>query len=138
MTAVLVRAAAAFVGAPEPDGARRTALAARIAALVARQPKDRRRLLALGALALDWLPVLRYGRRFRGLDAPRAEATLRFLSCAPLAPLRRLHAALKLMLQFAWYLDPGAQAETDYDGPWLGRVAVEVAPPPDLGTGRVA
>jgi hypothetical protein len=133
VTAALVRAAAAFVGAPAPTGARRDALAARVRTLIAAQPEDRRRLLRFGAVVLDGLAVLRYGRRFRALDDARAEAWLRSLSRAPFAPLRRLHAGLKLLLQYAWYLDPEAAAETGYDGPWLGRFPIEAGPPPDLG-----
>lgn len=136
MNSVLVRAAAAFVGAPPPDGARREALEGRLAALIGRQPADQRRLLRVGALTLDVLAVFRYGRRFRALDDARAEAFLVVLSRAPLAPLRRLHASLKLLLQFAWYLDPAAVAETDYDGPWLGRVPIEAGPPPRLDAAR--
>lgn len=132
MNAALVRAAAAFVGAPLPDGPRREALERRLAALIGRQPADQRRLLAIGTVTLDVLAAFRYGRRFRALDDVRAEAFLVALSRAPLAPLRRLHASLKLLLQFAWYLDPEAAAETDYDGPWLGRVPIEAGPPPRL------
>jgi hypothetical protein len=136
--ATLVRAAAVFTGGAEPEGARREALERRIRAILAALPSDRRRLLAAGALALEWLPMLRFGRRFRALDAPRAEAWLRFLQRAPATPLRRLHASLKLLLQYAWYLDPATHAETDYDGPWLGRVDVAAGPPPKLDAAPAA
>jgi hypothetical protein len=128
----LVRAAAAFVGEPPPAGERRAALAARIAEMIGRQPRDRRLLLAGGALVLDLLPLARRGRRFRALDDEAAAATLAALADSSFSSLRRLHAALKLMLQFAWYADPAADASCDYDGPWLGRTAVAAAPPPRL------
>ena len=41
-----------------------------------------------------------------------------------------------MMTQLAWYADPAHWAECGYDGPWLGRVAVEAGPPPDLGPPR--
>ncbi|HYC78554.1 MAG TPA: hypothetical protein VEI02_13080 [Planctomycetota bacterium] len=132
MNRTLARAAAACVGAPTPQGAARDALIRRIADVLAPQPAGRRWLLRAGLAVLEVLPLLRYGRVFSALDAPRAEATLRALARSRLAPFRRLARALKMTVQYAWYLAPEAQAETGDDGPWLGRFEIPVGPPPRL------
>ena len=127
----LIRAASAFCGADVPEDAHAD-LAARISNRIADLPASERRLLRLGSFVLDLLPLPRHLRRFRNLDRPRAELVLRWCARAPIGQIRRLHRSLKMLLQFAWYSDPARWPEVGYDGPWLGRVAVEAGPPPRL------
>jgi hypothetical protein len=136
MIATLVRAAAAFVGEDVPGDAERARLERRLQAMIGRRPIGERGLLAAGVLLLEFLPLFRYGARFSTLDAARAESTLRFLAGAPLKPARRLVAALRPLLQFAWFADAEAQERIGYDGPWISRVAIEVGRPAVLTPAR--
>ncbi len=131
MIATLARAGAVFCGAAD-DGAPSRAVLERLTAMVACLPADQRALLRAGVFILDWIAVPRYMKRFRRLDAGRAEHVLRWLARAPIAPLRRLHASLKMITQMAWYADPARWPEIGYDGPWLGTRAVDVGPGPKL------
>jgi hypothetical protein len=72
------------------------------------------------------------GGRFAALGDRKARAVLDSLGRSRLKPLRRLHQSLRMMTQLAWYLDPARWPECGYDGPWLGRVAIESGPPPDI------
>lgn len=128
----LVRASAAFVGAGDPAGAERERLEAALARMTATLAPRERRLLRLGLLVLDLRSLASAGRRFASLGDSRARAVLDSLGASRLEALRRLHQSLRMMTQLAWYLDPVRWAECGYDGPWLGRVAVECGPPPAL------
>ena len=99
-------------------------------------PRERR-LLGLGVVRArrSARSSLR-GARSRSLDdGPRAASSTPSAARAS-AALRRLHLSLRMMTQLAWYADPAHWDECGYDGPWLGRVAVERGPPPDLGPSR--
>lgn len=135
MERMLVRTAAAFVGAgeegfPAPEAC---GTGERLGKMVVRLPRDQQRLLRIGCAIVDAIAVIRFGRRFAALDDHRARKLLRGLAKAPLGPLRRLHFVLKMMTQFAYFAGEEAWAAVGYDGPWLGRVDVEVAPAPRIG-----
>lgn len=83
-----------------------TALAARPAAL--------RRQLSLLLRALEWLPVLRYGRRLSRLDAARRARVLARLERAPLLALRRGFWGARTLVLMGYYTRPGADAEVGY------------------------
>jgi hypothetical protein len=129
----LVRASAAFVGAANPAGAERANLESSLRRMTAALAPRERRLLGIGTRVLDLRSLLRFGRRFRNLGDDAARKALDSLGASRIAALRRLHQSVRMMTQLAWYTDPAHWAECGYDGPWLGRVAVECGPPPDLG-----
>ena len=60
-----------------------------VEASLASRPETVKRQLRLFLTVADWLPLLRYGARFRSLPAGRREAFLRTLERAPLLPVRR-------------------------------------------------
>ena len=81
---------------------------------LAGRPAAVRRQLRLLIRLLDLLPLLRYGRRFRSLDAARR---LRFLEAAQNAPVllvRRGIWGLRTLAFMAYYERPGAAAEVGY------------------------
>jgi hypothetical protein len=84
-------------------------------------------------MVLDLLSRARHLRSFAALGDTEARRVLDALGRSPLAALRRLHLSLRMMTQLAWYSDAAHWSECGYDGPWIGRVAVEKGPPPDLG-----
>jgi hypothetical protein len=78
------------------------------------RPAAIQRQLRLLIRLLDLLPLFRYGRRFRTLDAARR---LRFLEAAQNAPvllLRRGVWGLRTLSFMAYYARPGAAAEIGY------------------------
>jgi hypothetical protein len=81
---------------------------------LATRPAVVRRQLRLLIRLLDLLPLLRYGRRFRSLDAARR---LRFLEAAQNAPvllLRRGIWGLRTLAFMAYYERPAAAAAIGY------------------------
>lgn len=132
MIETLVRASAAFVGAANPSGAERANLESGLERMTAALAPRERRLLGLGLSVLDLRSRLRFFRRFSRLGDAEARRVLDALGESKLAALRRLHQSLRMMTQLAWYADPAHWDECGYDGPWLGRIAVEAGPPPDL------
>jgi hypothetical protein len=128
----LVRASAAFVGAGNPAGAERERLAATLARMTSALAARERGLLRLGMLVLDLRALFAGGRRFAALGDAKARAVLNSLGRSRLAALRRLHHSVRMMTLLAWYADPAHWGECGYDGPWLGRVAVEAGPPPEI------
>lgn len=131
MIQALVRASAAFVGAGDPAGAERERLTATLTRMTDALAPRERRLLRLGMFVLD-LRARSRGGRFRALGDADARAVLDSLGRSRIAALRRLHQSVRMMTQLAWYSDSEHWAECGYDGPWLGRVAVEAGPPPDI------
>jgi hypothetical protein len=129
----LVRASSAFVGAPAPSGAARATLEAGLERMTAALAPRERRLLRLGVAVLGVLSRLSSGRAFPRLDDAAARKLLDRVGGSRIAALRRLHMSVRMMTQLAWYSDPARWAECGYDGPWLGRIAVDAGPPPDLG-----
>ena len=114
-------------------------------ALGARPPAMRRQL-RLFLRVLSWLPLLRYGRRFTGLDPERRRAVLRTLQDAPVLKLRQGIWGLRTLVYMGYYGQPEIQHELGYrahlDG-WRARaggpdpehtepvgVPLETRPPP--------
>jgi hypothetical protein len=78
------------------------------------QPPARRRQLRLFIRAVDWLPVLCWGRRFRSLDPARRTRVLAALQDAPLGLLRRGFWGLRTLVLLGHYTRPEAAAEIGY------------------------
>ena len=97
-------------------------------------PGSERRLLRAGLRVLQGLSLLRFGRGFHRLGPERARRLLGGLENAPLKPLRRLHHALKMLCQFAYFADEATWGPCGYGGPWLDRLDVAASAPPDLGS----
>jgi hypothetical protein len=81
---------------------------------LALQPPARRRQLRLLIGAVDWLPVLRWGRRFSRLDPGRRARVLSRLQDAPLLLLRRGFWGLRTLVLLGYYTRPEAAAEIGY------------------------
>jgi len=81
--------------------------------LATRPPAIQRQLRLLIRL-LDLLPVLRYGRTFRALDAARRARFLEALQDAPLLLLRRGAWGVRTLAFMAYYARPAAAAAIGY------------------------
>jgi hypothetical protein len=71
-------------------------------AVAARPPRLRRQLSALLRL-LEWLPVLRYGRRLSSLDAGRRTRVLDYLQTVPVLVLRRGVWGVRTLVLMGYY-----------------------------------
>lgn len=128
LLAALVAAEDSGVPAPEQAGVPER-LHRRLLLLT---PHDRR-LLALGLRVLDLRAFLVSARSFdRRSPAQIRHGFAGLLGRSRLAPLRRLHQVVRMLLLFVYFCDPAAFSLTGYDGPWLGRVLVPVHPGPVL------
>jgi hypothetical protein len=90
---------------------------------VAARPAREQRQLALFLRLLDWLPVLRYGRRLAALDAGRRERFCQFVQRAPLL-VRRGFWAVRTLAFMGYYGRPAAAAAIGYRADprgWEGR-----------------
>jgi hypothetical protein len=56
----------------------------------------------------------------------------------PGAPLRAAYTAVKALCMLAYWTREAAWPAMGYDGPWVGRVAVEVSPVPRPGLAGAA
>ena len=81
---------------------------------LALQPSARRRQLQLFIRTVDWLPVLRWGRRFRRLDPGRRRQVLAALQDLPLLLLRRGFWGLRTLVLLGYYTRDAAAAEIGY------------------------
>lgn len=102
-------------------------------------PEDARRVRALLAI-VEWAPPFllgrrgrRFWRRFTRLDLPARRAALEALGTSRIAALRAGYTALKALVMLAYWTREEAWPAIGYDGPWLGRVAVEALPVPRPG-----
>jgi hypothetical protein len=95
----------------EPGWAESEAIVERF--LAARPPAVRRQFRALVRL-LDFLPLLRYGRRFRSLDGARRLRFLEAMQRAPVLLLRRGVWGLRTVAFMGYYARPGAAALIGY------------------------
>ncbi len=82
-------------------------------ALAGRPPRLRRQLALLLAL-LEWLPLLRYGRRLSRLDPARRLAFLERVEAAPLVVVRRGFWGLRTLILMGYYGRPAAAAAIGY------------------------
>jgi len=79
-------------------------------ALAQRPPKMRRQLRLL-INVVNLLPLVRYGRRFVGLDARRRLAFLDWMQCLPVLLVRRGVWGLRTLVFMGYYARPeGARA----------------------------
>lgn len=85
-----------------------------------RQPPARRRQLRLFLKAIEWLPALRWGRRFRRLDPARQARFLAWLQDARLLLLRRGFWGLRTLVLLGYYTRARAAAEIGYRASRLG------------------
>lgn len=93
------------------------------AALGDRAPSIRRQLLLFVRL-LDWLPVLRYGRRLRSLDRERRAGLLGRLQDSRLLAIRRGVWGLRSLVFMGYYGREEAREEIGYrarPGGWEAR-----------------
>ena len=96
------------------DEAEWTALERIVAEALAARPARQRRQLLLFVRLVEWLPVLRYGRRFTKLDAARRTRVLEHLQDAPLLLLRRGCWGLRTLLLMGYYGRPEAVRAIGY------------------------
>ncbi len=81
---------------------------------LAARPARLRRQLTLFLDFLDWLPVVRYGRRLGGLDAARRTQFLTLLENAPLRLVRHGFWGLRTVVLMGYYGRPDAAAAIGY------------------------
>lgn len=82
-------------------------------ALAARPPAVQRQL-ALFLAAIQWLPLLRYGRPFTRLSPARRHRVLQSLEDSPLLLVRRGFWGLRTLLLMGYYTQPRAIAAIGY------------------------
>jgi hypothetical protein len=81
---------------------------------LAAQPATTRRQVRLFIRVLQWLPLLRFGRTFTGLDAARRLRVLEAVGNAPVLLLRRGVWGLRVLAQLGYYAQPHVAAEIGY------------------------
>jgi len=81
---------------------------------LASRPDAVRRQLVLLIRLLDLLPALRWGRRFRALDAVRRTRFLAALQDAPLLPARRAIWGLRTIAFMGYYARADAASAIGY------------------------
>lgn len=91
-----------------------------------RLPREDALLLRALLVLIEWAPLARHGRRFSRLDLGRRRAFFEGWATSRLLPLRAAYAALKALVMISYWTRPAAWPAIGYDGPWVGRVAVEV------------
>lgn len=82
-------------------------------ALLLRPPRMRRQLVVF-IRAIEWLPLLRYGRRFSRLDTPRRARFLAALQESPLLLLRRGFWGVRTLALMGYYAQPRTAASIGY------------------------
>jgi hypothetical protein len=102
-------------------------------AALARLPREDALLYRALLALLEWAPLLEGRRRFSRLDLGARRERIERWARSRLLPLRAAHAALKTLALLSYYARPGAWPAMGYDGPWVGRLAVEVEPVPRRG-----
>lgn len=89
-------------------------LEAIVAHTVAARPPRQRRQLGLLLYLLEWLPVLRFGRRLSRLDALRRVRVLQAWQTAPLLLLRRGVWGVRTLVLMGYYGRPAAAGAIGY------------------------
>jgi len=116
MTPSVFRAVATCV-VPEAgrlDAAQWDEMTAIVARAIAARPRGMQRQLALFFTLLEWLPLLRYGRRLSQLDAVRRARVLHLLQRAPMLLLRRGFWGVRTLMLMGYYGRSAAAAEIGY------------------------
>ena len=105
-----------------------------------RMPPADRRLLSAALRLIEYTGPAGTGRlgRFSRLEREARTEVLRRWADSPLPEQRQAITALRTLAGFAVYGREETWAEVGYDGPWLGRLPVEVLPAPDLSAEAVA
>lgn len=98
------------------DGTAWTEVDAIISGQLAQRPAALRRQLGALLGLLEWLPLLRYGRRFTALDAARRTRVLAALERAPALLLRRGMWGLRTLALLGYYARAAAAPEIGYRG----------------------
>lgn len=96
----------------EPDGW--AALDRIVANAVAARPPKMQRQLALFISAIEWLPLLRYGRPFTKLTPARRHRFLESLQDSPLLLIRRGFWGLRTLILMGYYTQGRAIAAIGY------------------------
>lgn len=120
-TVVTYRAAAACIVPSDeqsPGGDSDAALGLADAALADRPARDRK-LLGTFLRALEFLPVLRYGRRFSKLPPEKRARFLASLERSRVPELRQGFFGVKTFALMGYYGHPSTWAELGYPGPRL-------------------
>ena len=106
------------------DAAGWEALEGIVAAALASRPAALQRQVLLFLRIVEWLPLVRYGRRFTRLDPKRQTSFLKTLQDAPLLLVRRGMWGLRTLLLMGYYGRPEAGDEIGYrahPGGWNAR-----------------
>lgn len=98
-----------------------------------RRPAAMRRQLRLFLRLVQWLPLVRWGRRFTALSDERRRRFLAALQDAPLLVVRRGFWGIRTLAFMGYYGRPEARAEVGYDARPRGRREKET---PTSGRGR--
>lgn len=96
------------------DEAGWAALEGTVGAALASRPAALQRQLLLFLRLVEWLPVLRFGRRFTRLDPAHRTRVLKSLQDAPLLLVRRGMWGLRTLLLMGYYGRPEARSEIGY------------------------
>jgi hypothetical protein len=99
-----------------------------VAAALGSRPAALQRQFLLFLRIVEWLPALRYGRRFTRLDPPRRTQFLAGLQDAPLLLIRRGMWGLRTLLLMGYYGRAEAGREIGYRGDPRGWDARRVEP----------
>jgi hypothetical protein len=81
---------------------------------LAERPAGVRRQIQMFIRAIEWLPLARFGRRFRALDADRRTRVLHALQSSPVLLLRRGFWGLRTLVYIGYYARPAARAAIGY------------------------
>ena len=85
-----------------------------VARAIAARPARLQRQLALLLRLLEWIPLVRYGRRLSGLDPARRAAFLASLANSGLLVLRRGIWGLRTLILMGYYGRPAAARAIGY------------------------
>lgn len=96
------------------DEAGWAAIEGTLAAALASRPAALQRQFLLFLRVVEWLPLVRFGRRFTRLDPARRTRFLKNLQNAPLLLVRRGMWGLRTLLLMGYYGRPEARAEIGY------------------------
>ena len=81
---------------------------------LAGRPAGLRRQIRFFVRLLQWLPLLRYGRRLTGLDPARRDGFLAWMQRAPVTILRVGFWGLRSLVFLGYYGSPRGAATTGY------------------------
>jgi len=96
------------------DAAQWDEMEAIVARAIAARPRALQRQLAVFLILLEWLPLLRHGRRLSQLDLARRTSFLDRLQRAPFLLLRRGFWGVRTLILMGYYGRPAAVAEIGY------------------------